>query len=229
MSLAPGRKYVTDLSTLPGDAAAAWRSAGPPGVWNELRRRTIDRAGGFVRNLVIEADLSTTRRTSPPSGIEIRPFTGEDWSCFGDMAGQRVAPVFTDASRAGRTCLVAWRGHEALGYIWFSPQVELRYENFDLPLPADTNYLWQIQVARGARRRGVGAALIQAGFQQALGHGVRRSWMITAPDNAAAQNTLSSVAECRLLGTIRRVKVVSWMQCRYLPLHEPRALEPHAK
>ena len=229
MSTVPGRKYVTDLSTLPGDAAAAWRSAGAPGVWTELRRRTIDRAGGFVRNLVIEADLSTTRRTSPPSGIAIRPFTGEDWSSLGDMAGERLAPVFTAASRAGRMCLVAWRGHDALGYIWFSPQIELRYENFDLPLPADANYLWQIQVARGARRQGVGAALIQAGFQRALEHGLRCSWMITAPDNTAAQNTLSSVAECRLLGTISRVKVVSWMQCRYLPLHEPRALESHAK
>jgi ribosomal protein S18 acetylase RimI-like enzyme len=229
MSTAPGRKYVTDLSTLPSDAAAAWRSAGAPGVWTELRRRTIDRAGGFVRNLVIEADLSTTRRTSPPSGIVIRPFTGEDWSGLGDMAGQRLARVFTSASRAGRTCLVAWRGHEALGYIWFSPRIERRYENFDLPLPADANYLWQIQVARGARRHGVGAALIRAGFQQSLERGLRRSWMVTAPDNAAAQNTVSSVAECRLLGTISRVKVVSWMQCRYLPLHEPRALEPHVK
>jgi hypothetical protein len=75
----------------------------------------------------------------------------------------------------------------------------------------------------------VGAALIRAGFQLSLQRGLRRSWMITAPDNVAAQNTVSSVAECRLLGTISRVKVVSWMQCRYLPLHEPRSLEPHAK
>ena len=227
MSITPGRKYVTDLRTLPGDAAAAWRSAGAPGVWTELRRRTVDRAGGFVRNLVIEADLTTTRRSSPARGMEIRPFTATDWSSLGDLASQRLAPVFTAALLADRRCLVAWRGKEALGYIWFSPRIELRYENFDLPLPADGNYLWQIQVARGARRQGVGAALIEAGFQQSLQHGLRRSWMITAPDNLAAQNTVSSVAECRLLGTISRVKVVSWMQCRYLPLHEPRALEPH--
>jgi ribosomal protein S18 acetylase RimI-like enzyme len=229
MSITPGRKYVTDLRTLPGDAAAAWRSAGASGIWTELRRRTIDRAGSFVRNLVLEADLTTTRRSSLARGIEIRPFTGPDWSSLGDLVSQRLAPVFTAALRADRQCLVAWRGTEALGYIWFSPRTELRYENFDLPLPDDATYLWQIQVARAARRQGVGAALIQAGFRQALQDGFRRSWMITAPDNAAAQNTVSSVAECRLLGSISRVKVVSWMQCRYLPMPEARPLEPHPK
>jgi ribosomal protein S18 acetylase RimI-like enzyme len=229
MSTAPGRKYVTDLRTLPGDAAAAWRSAGASGVWTELRRRTIDRAGGFVRNLVLEADLTTTRRSSLARGIEIRAFMGPDWSSLGDLVSQRLNPVFTAALRADRQCMVAWRGAEALGYIWFSPRIELRYENFDLPLPADATYLWQIQVARAARRQGVGAALIQAGFRQALQDGFRRSWMITAPDNAAAQNTISSVAECRLLGSISRVKVVSWMQCRYLPMPEARPLEPHPK
>jgi ribosomal protein S18 acetylase RimI-like enzyme len=229
MSTAPERKYVTDLRTLPGDAAAAWRSAGASGVWTELRRRTVDRAGGFVRNLVLEADLTTTRRGSLARGIEIRPFACPDWSSLGDLVSQRLHPVFTAALSADRQCLIAWRGQEALGYIWFSPRTELRYENFDLPLPADANYLWQIQVARMARRQGIGAALIKAGFRQALQDGFRRSWMVTAPDNAAAQNTISSVAECRLLGSISRVKVVSWMQCRYLPMPQARPLEPHPK
>ena len=34
------QKYLTDLATLPGDAATAWRTAGRAGVWTEVRRRT---------------------------------------------------------------------------------------------------------------------------------------------------------------------------------------------
>ena len=220
------RKYATDIETLPGDAAAAWRSAGAAGVLTELRRRTVDRAGGYVCNLVIEAHFSGLRPISPPAGVEILPFGSTSWGLLGDLAGRRVAPVFAAASRAGRSCLVAWRGSRAVGYIWLSPAAEARYENFMLPLPPDANYLWQLQVARSERRQGVGAALVSAGLQWSVAQGLCRSWMITGHDNIAAQNTIASLAPCLVLGTISRVKVGSWMRSRYVPLAYPRPLQP---
>ena len=219
-------KYVYDLQTLPADAAAAWRSAGVSGALTEVRQRTVDRAGGYGRYIVVEADLTLPYEISSPTGVEIRQFRGGDWSSLGDLVGFRLAPAFSAAIEAGRICLVAWRGSEALGYIWFSPAIQERHESFALRLPADANYLWQLQVVRSARRQGIGAALACAGFQRALEHGLRRSWMITRPGNTAFQATIASVAPAMVLGSISRVKVASWMQSHYHPLHQPLPLHP---
>ena len=218
------RKYANDLETFPGDAARAWRSAGAAGVWLELRRRTFDRAGGFSRYLVIEADLSSIREIPMPDGIEIRPFKGPDWSLLGDLGGYRLTRCFARAAEAGRVCLVAWRGSTAVGYIWFSPKTEKCYENFDLSMPPDAIYLWQIQVARSERRRGVGAALGSFGLVMARGQGYRRSWMITRSDNLAAQSTIASLAPSRVLGSVNRIKVTSWMHTRFHVLPTPKPL-----
>lgn len=220
----PFRKYVNDLETFPGDAVRAWRSAGAPGVWLELRRRTLDRAGGYSRYLVIEADLSTIREIPMPGGIEIRPFPGPDWSLLGDLVGYRLARCFAPATDAGRVCLVAWRGSTAVGYIWFSPEIEQRHESFELPMPSDAIYLWQIQVARSERRRGVGAALVRIGLLMAKRRGYRRSWMMTRSDNLAAQSTIASMAPSRVLGTVNRIKVTSWIRTRFLVLPTPQPL-----
>lgn len=219
------RKYVNDLETFPGDAIRAWRSAGAAGVWLELRRRTVDRAGGYSSYLVIEADLSTTREIPMPEGIEIRPFTGSDWTLLGDLAGYRLSKCFTAASAAGRVCLVAWRDSTAVGYVWFSPAIDQRYESFALTLPSDAIYLWQMQVSRSERRRGVGAALASYGLLMARQQGHRRSWMITRSDNLAAQSTIASVAQTRVLGTLSRIKVTSWTHTRFLVLRTPQPLQ----
>lgn len=218
------RKYVTDLKTFPGDAARAWRSAGPAGVWLELRRRSLDRAGGYSRYLVIESDLSATREIPVPDGIEIQPFTGPDWTLLGDMGGDRLAKCFAAAATGGRMCLVAWRGSRAVGYVWLSPAIDQRYENFALPLPPGAIYLWQIQVSRSERRKGVGAALVSFGLRMAKQQGHCRSWMITRSDNQAAQNTIASVAPSRVLATLSRIKVTSWMHTRFFALPTPQSL-----
>ena len=217
-------KYVNDLETFPQDAVRAWRSAGAAGVWLETRRRTVDRAGGYSSYLVIEADLSTTRDVALPAGIEIRPFTGDDWTLLGDLAGHRLTKCFAAAAGAGRVCLVAWRGSTAVGYVWFSPAMEQRYESFALPLPSDAIYLWQIQVSRSGRRRGVASALVSFGLRMARQQGYRLSWMITRADNLAAQGTIASVASSRVLGTVRRIKVTSWMRTRFFVLATPQPL-----
>lgn len=218
------RKYVNDLKTFPDDAARAWRSDGVAGVWLELRRRTVDRAGGYSSYLVIEADISTVREIPMPDGIEIRPFTGPDWSLLGDLAGYRRTRCFAAAAEAGRVCLVAWRGSTAVGYIWFSDAIEQRHENFELPLPVDATYLSQIQVARSERGRGVGAALASFGLLLEKGQGHRRAWMMIRSDNLAPQSIIASLAPSRVLGTVSRVKMTSWMRTRFLVLTTPQPL-----
>ncbi|MGZ8391255.1 MAG: GNAT family N-acetyltransferase [Gemmatimonadales bacterium] len=217
------QKYVNDMETFPDDAVRAWRSAGAAGVWLELRRRTVDRAGAYSRYMVIEADLSTVRQIEAPVGIEIRPFTGSDWSLLGDLAGSRLTRCFSTAAAAGRVCLVAWRGSTAVGYVWLSPAIEQRYESFALGLPSDAIYVWQIQVSRSARQMGIGAALGSFGLLLAKQQGYRRIWMITHHENLAAQRTIASVAPSRVLGTLSRIKVTSWMYTRFrlLPSAEP--------
>jgi ribosomal protein S18 acetylase RimI-like enzyme len=220
------RKYAKDLETFPEDAARAWRSAGAAGVWLELRKRTFDRAGGYTSYLLIEADLSTLRAIPMPEGIDIRPFTGSDWTLLGDLAGHRLGRCFAAAAAAGRMCLVAWRDSKAVGYLWLSPAMDQRYEHFALPLPVDSIYLWQIQVARSERRRGVGAALVSSGLSLAMGQDYRRSWMLTRSDNLAAQGTIASVASSRVLGTVSRIRLTSWVRTRLLLSPSPRPLQP---
>jgi ribosomal protein S18 acetylase RimI-like enzyme len=222
-------KYLTDIATLPGDAAAAWRTEGPTGVLTEVRRRTVDRAGGYVRYIVLDADLDGFRRVPPPDGVRIEPFSGSDWSALGGLVSRQLAPACNAAVRAGRECLVAWRGSEALGFIWFSPAVEQRYESFSLPLPPGTTYLWQLRVARWARNQGIGAALVSAGFEHAVRRGVRRSLMITSGKNTAAQKTVATITASWVLGSISRVKVATWMQTRYVPWQEPLPLQSYMR
>jgi hypothetical protein len=63
----PLRKYAMDLQTFPKDASIAWRSTGGKGVWGEVRRRTLDRAGSYTRRLLVETDLA--RLVSLPTPV----------------------------------------------------------------------------------------------------------------------------------------------------------------
>lgn len=219
------KKYVNDIRTFPGDALRAWRAGGWVAVQEEVRKRTLDRLGGYVRRFVIETDLLHLADVAAPPEVEIRPFTGPDWSLLGDMGRNRLAAQFGEASADGRICLVAWKQRHAVGYAWFSPTIESRHESYDLPLPYGTIYLWQIEVARGERRRGVAAALLSSGLRLCRDQGFHRSWMIIHPSNIASLRTIASVAPSRLLGTVARVKVLSWMRSWYRALSAPVPIE----
>ncbi len=211
--------------TFPGDTLRAWRTGGWAGVRDELQRRTLDRLGGYVRRFVVETDLARLAEMAPPDEVEIRPFSGPDWLLLGDMARSRLAPQFGQAAAAGRTCLVAWNRRQAVGYAWFSPSVETRHESYDLQLPSDAIYIWQLEVVRAERRRGVAAALLSSGLMLSRAHGFRRSWMIIQPDDVASLRAIASVAPSRVLGTVARVKVLSWMRSRYRALSAPVPIE----
>jgi ribosomal protein S18 acetylase RimI-like enzyme len=196
-------KYLSDVRSFPGDALRAWRIAGWAGVQEELQKRTLDRLGGYVRRFVIEADLSR----------------------LAEMARSRLAAQFGEATAAGRTCLVAWKRRQAVGYAWFSPSIDLRHERYDLQLPSDAIYIWQLEVAPAERRRGVAAALLSSGLMLSRAHGFRRGWIIVHPDDAASLRAIASVAPSRVLGTVARVKVLSWIRSRYKALSAPVPIE----
>jgi GNAT superfamily N-acetyltransferase len=217
--------FFTDLRTLPGDVARAWRASGWVAVRDELRKRTVDRIGGYVRRYVVETDLSRLADIAPPREVEIRVFQGSDWNLLGDMLRSRLVHQFGQAAAEGRICLVAWSRRRAVGYAWLSPAVESRHECYDLPLPSDAIYIWQVEVLRGERRPGVAAALLSSGLRLGRERGFRRSWMIVHPDRIAVLGAIAGVAPSRVLGTVARLKVLSWIRSRYRALSAPVPIE----
>jgi ribosomal protein S18 acetylase RimI-like enzyme len=195
---------------------------------NQIRRRALDPIGGYRRRYLVEADLVRLAELEPPSGVEIRPFNGPDWSLMGDMVPGRLTGQFDDAAAAGRTCLVAWKRRQAVGYAWFSTKIESRHERYDLPLPSDAVYIQQIEVSPNERRQGLAAALLSAGLRIGRDRGFHRSWIILDPMNAASIRTIASVAPSRVLGIVRRLRLLGWMRCRYRALHMPVRIEPLA-
>lgn len=218
-------KYVTDLRTFPGDAGRAWRAGGWPAVREEIRKRTVDRLGGYVRHFVIETDLSRLSEMTPPQEVDIRVFSSSNWSLLGDMLRDRLVDQFGEAAAEGRVCLVAWKRRQAVGYAWFSPGIEARHESYDLPLPADAIFIWQIEVTPDERRRGVAAALLNSGLQLGRERGFHRSWVIIHPSNIASLCAIASVAPSKVLGTVARLKIFSWIYSRYRALGAPVPLE----
>ena len=218
-------KYVNDARTFPGDSIRAWRTGGWVSFKQEIQRRTLGRVGGYVRRFVIETDLLRLVESHLPSEVDIRPFSGPDWSLLGDMGRSRLARQFADASSAGRICLVAWKRRRAVGYAWFSPAIEGRHESYELTLPPDTIYVWQVEVTRSERCQGVGAALLSRGLELFRERGFRRSWIIVHPENFAFIGMVASVAPSRLQGTVARLKVLSWMRSWYRGLSAPVPIE----
>ena len=108
-----------DLYTFRGDAARAWRTGGWVALKEEVRERMLDRVGGYLRGFVVEADLSRLVHVPPPPRVDIRVFTGTDWSLLGDLARGRLASRVDKAAAAGHICQVAWEQRQANGYARF--------------------------------------------------------------------------------------------------------------
>jgi hypothetical protein len=182
--------------------------------------------GVYGRRFVIETDLSRLAEFLPPSEVEIRPFSGGNWSLLGDLMRAQLTSQFGEATAAGRTCLVAWKRRHAVGYAWFSTKIESRYERYDLPLPSDTVYIHQIEVSRAEERsQRVSAALLSMGLRLGRERGFHRSWIIVDPKNLAWIPAIAGVAPSRVLGIVSRLRLLGWMRCRYRALHTPVPIE----
>jgi GNAT superfamily N-acetyltransferase len=219
------RKYYEDLRTFPADAGEAWRTGGWRGVWDDLRGRTLDRIGNYARHYVIEIDLTQLGELRLPSGIEVGPYNGPDWEVLGDVVGRRVAGQHAEAAAAGRLCVVAWKDGRAIGCSWLSNRIQMRYESYDLPLPPDAVYILGTHVSPAARGLGVGPALIGTVLRLARQQGRNRAWTMIHPDNRASLRATVKVAPGRILGTVARVKLLSWMFNRFRRLDAPLPLE----
>jgi hypothetical protein len=71
----------------------------------------------------------------------------------------------------------------------------------------------------------VAAALLSSGLQLARERNFCRSWIIVHPDNVASLRTIASVAPSRVLGTVARLKVLSWIYNRFRMLSAPVQIE----
>ena len=213
-------KYLFDARTLPADLARSWRADGVNGVVTQLRQRSVDRIAGRSHSLVIETDLLKVRQVPPPEGVSICRFNG-DWSELGDLVSRRMAPYLSSAAAAGRWCLVARRGEQAVGLAWLAPKTDVRFDKFTLPLPPDAVYLWMVQVVRNERSKQVGSALASAALGWAQEVGWRRAWMIIDPGNRASLRAAAGLMpSSRVLGSVTRTKLLRSMHSAYdsLPL-----------
>ncbi|MBK5187857.1 MAG: GNAT family N-acetyltransferase [Gemmatimonadaceae bacterium] len=214
-------KYVRDAVTFPRDAGAAWRHAGAPGVWREIRVRTLDRISRRGLALVLEHVLDDVPPVVLPDGIRIAPFAGPDWSPFlAITTANRIASFHTRIAR-GRECLVAWRGDRPVGFTWISARMDPDIETYPLPLPADATYHWDLYVASSERGNGLGTALAFARLHHARGRHFRAGWRLIDVDNLAsqrtAQKTAAAASSTRVIGEVRYASFGGKSWSRFTP------------
>jgi GNAT superfamily N-acetyltransferase len=198
-------KYVRDAMTFPRDAGAAWTHAGAPGVWRELRVRTLDRVSRGGIALLFEHVVADVPRLSLPDGVRIAPFTGPDWSPFLALTTEKRVAGFKKRIARGRECLVAWRGERPVGFTWISTQMEADIETYALPLPADASYHWDLFVTSEERGTGVGTALAYERLRHSHEKSYRLSWRLIDIDNLASQRGAQKTASgsTRVVGELR--------------------------
>ncbi|MFN2433325.1 MAG: N-acetyltransferase family protein [Gemmatimonadota bacterium] len=210
------RRYLHDARTLPGDCATAWRQEGLPGAWKQISQRTLHRLYRRGRLLVVRQELARVRECAPPPGIEIRPLREHEWPAFRALTTQRRWERFRIALESGRTCLVAWRGPEPVGYTWISATISPEIEMHPLPLPPDGAYLWDLYVLPAERNGGVGSALVSARLAYARARGFRTGWRLISPRNRPSLRTLekTSGSGTRIVGELSYHKLLSHVRAK---------------
>jgi GNAT superfamily N-acetyltransferase len=200
-------KYVEDLRTFPGDASLAWRQRGWTGVREELSYRTVFRVFRRGRFWVLEQELANVREVPPPAGVTIEEFHG-DWSELASIATRREQRLFERAAGAGRNCFLARRAGVPIGYTWSSFSIDPAIEVYDIPLPTDAAYGWNLFVVPSERGSGTGTALVSARLAYARARGRRLGWRLIAPENRASQRTVEKTSR----GRVRRIATFSYLK-----------------
>jgi GNAT superfamily N-acetyltransferase len=188
------------------------------GVWNALADRTLHRVLRTGHVVVFAQLLESAPQVPPPSGVTIRPLTGDDWPALSKIATQRSLASFRQLAANGRHGLVAWRGSEAIGYGWVAEQLGPDVTACPIDLPPYAAYLWDLYVVPAERSNGVGSALASARVQLARGLGFKEGWRMIAPSNNASLRTLAKTGtDTRVIGELRFVKVFSRVRAQFTP------------
>ncbi|HEU5170546.1 MAG TPA: GNAT family N-acetyltransferase [Gemmatimonadales bacterium] len=219
-------KYLADLRTWPHDAAWGWQSGGIAGLWEECADRTLHRVWRRNAHLLLRQQLASVVEVPPPGGIRVEPFSGPDWSVLEPIASRKSLAAFARASSATRTCFVAWRGAQPLGYGWVGDRAPA-LETYGLELPPDAAWYWGLYVSPGVRGLGIGAALLAARQAYARQRGFREAWQLIPVGNEASLRSLAKTAGAgsEIVGTLRATKILRRMRARFTPCPEgPRTV-----
>jgi GNAT superfamily N-acetyltransferase len=211
-------KYASDLRTLPGDFALAYRHNGWRGAWSTLATRTVHRVFRTDRVVIFAQPLSGSPEVAPPPGVCIAPLSETDWPALSRLVAQRDLARFSRLVASGRHGLVAWRGSEPIGYGWVAERIGPDVTACDLALPAHAAYLWDLYVIPSERSNGVGSALASARIRKARELGFSEGWRMISPSNGASLRTLARTGSgTRVIGELRYVKVLSHVQVWFRP------------
>lgn len=219
------RYLPASLRPLFRDVAATWRHDGRGAAWKELREWLVFPLFRHGRVVVMEQDIAETPDGPNPPGVEIRRFTGPDWSPLAGIANERTRATFARRVARGRICFVAWRGDLPVGYVWLSERTDPDLELYPLPLPPDAVYGWDVYVDATERGNGIGPALINARLRYARAQGFRTSWRVIAPDNDAMFRAVrkASRTDLRIFGEMRYARVLGRVFARIEPRADPDA------
>jgi GNAT superfamily N-acetyltransferase len=211
-------KYVTDLVTLPGDAAVAYRHEGLRGVWDAIAPRTVHRVLRFSRLIVFAQPLDAIPELRNPPGVRIERLRPDQISSLGPIVGERDRERFRRLIQAGCVGLVAWRGDRPVGYGWVTTRMRPEVSQCPIPLPPAAAYLWDLYVIPAERRNGVGSALAGARLRTARALGCSEARRTITPDNVASLTTLRrSAAVTRVVGDLRYLKLGPRLFTRFTP------------
>jgi GNAT superfamily N-acetyltransferase len=210
--------YVTDLVTLPGDAALAFRNEGFRGVWGAIVPRTVYRIVRVSRLRIFAQPLDLIPAVELPAGVTIARLRPEELPSLGGIAGERDRARFRRLLEIGCTGLVAWRDRVPVGYAWVATEMHPEVSHCPLVLPAGAAYFWDLYVVPAERGGGVGSALASERLQAARALGCTQGWRMITPTNTASLRTLyRSGRSTRVVGEIRYLKVGPRLYSRFTP------------
>ena len=194
--------YWRRVAHFPRDSHIAWRTSSWSGVKNLLPYGSVYRGGKL---LVIEQDLERVHSVSPPEDVEIELFDGDVSRLF-SILPTATREAFNARFAAGRSCLLASRSSNVVGYTWLSPRIDSDIEFLPLALPDDAVYLWDLFVPRNERGGGIGSALTGARLALAKQWGFRFGWRAVSPENKPSMRTVEKTGGSQVLGEL------SWYQ-----------------
>jgi ribosomal protein S18 acetylase RimI-like enzyme len=214
------QRILGDMGTLPGDAQLAYRHEGGRGVWKAVAARSLHQVFRAGRLTVFAHPLEPEPDAALPPGVRITSATDQDWAALAGLVGQRELSGFRDLLAHGRHCLIAWRGHQPVGYAWVADRPGPDVTIWPLPFefPESAAYLCKLYVLPSERRYGIGSALARARVRLARERGFREGWRLVAPSNFASLRTVQkSAPQTRVVGQIRFVQLLDRTYARFLP------------